>query len=711
MSITTTITQTIDLDRGVGQPQPLYQRLVYGNEQAHTFLLRCTRQGVEVLLGDTLCKGFVRRSDGVTVALDGSVRGCEASITLTDACYAVPGNVTISLELITGSVRATHGLWLAEVQRTTTDSVGGDAATSISEALERIDAIGRPDWQQNNPSMPDYVLGRTHYMQTSRIDCTADLGSFDSWRKVSDHYFPEWMIGVDQCSLLLQYEDGPQTISPMWTVSTSDGVLCSLAWVDAIYLVVMVVHEDGYALGKGVYVTTKASYPSVLAMDWGEAVPLADCYIPDTIARKASIPPLDPTLTEGGSSADAGAVGERIALLSPAIVPEASGDVAVMRDSAARPLEGMCLHGRTTQAGSPSLASPAAMVNAGSAGSLTLSVLGKNLLDLTQHTASSNAVIELNDGTMHVYTTSNGAWLGARMQTLRLLKGVSYTLSAKVDSLVSGSPTLGFRGTADNKFLKRANVVDGRITVTYTPDADVEAYVALLVVEGTAGMGDATFSELQLEIGPAATAYRPYEEGGQLTVPLDSGLPGVPVSSGGSYTDSSGQQWFCDEIDFERGVYIQRVAAIDSAALTGWNASSLVNANGHVYIHAFPEAKPAGALWTTRKAASTPAAITKDQFVIQQNSSGVTVLYIVSDASTAAQAAASIQAESSTLLYALAEPVERKLTLPALTLRSQSPCTTVLNDGGAGMTVAYMADPKTYIDLKLADIAAAMLSL
>jgi hypothetical protein len=38
-----------------------------------------------------------------------------------------------------------------------------------------------------------------------------------------------------------------------------------------------------------------------------------------------------------------------------------------------------------------------------------------------------------------------------------------------------------------------------------------------------------------------------------------NGLPGIPVTSGGNYTDENGQQWICDEVDFGRGVYVQRV--------------------------------------------------------------------------------------------------------------------------------------------------------
>ena len=43
-----------------------------------------------------------------------------------------------------------------------------------------------------------------------------------------------------------------------------------------------------------------------------------------------------------------------------------------------------------------------------------------------------------------------------------------------------------------------------------------------------------------------------------LTLSTPGGLPGIPVTSGGNYTDENGQQWICDEIDLERGKYVQR---------------------------------------------------------------------------------------------------------------------------------------------------------
>lgn len=47
-----------------------------------------------------------------------------------------------------------------------------------------------------------------------------------------------------------------------------------------------------------------------------------------------------------------------------------------------------------------------------------------------------------------------------------------------------------------------------------------------------------------------------------ITLQTPNGLPGIPVTSGGNYTDQNGQQWICDEVDLEKGVRVQRVTTI-----------------------------------------------------------------------------------------------------------------------------------------------------
>lgn len=56
--------------------------------------------------------------------------------------------------------------------------------------------------------------------------------------------------------------------------------------------------------------------------------------------------------------------------------------------------------------------------------------------------------------------------------------------------------------------------------------------------------------------------YEPYHEPQSMSVTTPNGLPGIPVSSGGNYTDEQGQQWICDEVNLERGVYVQRVYSV-----------------------------------------------------------------------------------------------------------------------------------------------------
>lgn len=60
--------------------------------------------------------------------------------------------------------------------------------------------------------------------------------------------------------------------------------------------------------------------------------------------------------------------------------------------------------------------------------------------------------------------------------------------------------------------------------------------------------------------GSKPIPYEPYRKPQYMSIATPNGLPGIPVSSGGNYTDADGRQWICDEIDLARGMYVQRVA-------------------------------------------------------------------------------------------------------------------------------------------------------
>ena len=56
-----------------------------------------------------------------------------------------------------------------------------------------------------------------------------------------------------------------------------------------------------------------------------------------------------------------------------------------------------------------------------------------------------------------------------------------------------------------------------------------------------------------------------------MSISTPNGLPGIPVESGGNYTDAEGQQWVCDSVDFERGVYVQRLFSISGLSASGYD--------------------------------------------------------------------------------------------------------------------------------------------
>lgn len=65
------------------------------------------------------------------------------------------------------------------------------------------------------------------------------------------------------------------------------------------------------------------------------------------------------------------------------------------------------------------------------------------------------------------------------------------------------------------------------------------------------------------------------EQNQSLTIFTPNGLPGIPVESGGNFTDADGQQWICDVVDFGKNVLIQNVGktVFDSNTVWGKNTN------------------------------------------------------------------------------------------------------------------------------------------
>ena len=250
------------------------------------------------------------------------------------------------------------------------------------------------------------------------------------------------------------------------------------------------------------------------------------------------------------------------------LVGSETGNPVSCDDAFAAPLCGLTVYGKSTQDGTPSPDTPVPIVSAGDGGSVAVRVTGKNLIQpYTKNTrlSKNGATMDYDVATqlVHIYGTTTGlADLFSDLQqspfhvkstvTMSLTE-VSGNIPAGVTIQYSDFATLGLSCTASKPY--------------DTGAFDRSGFPGFLRFTANIPEGltfDCLF-KVQLELGVTVTTYEPYHEQ-TLTLSTPNGLPGIPVTSGGNYTDQNGQQWVCDKVDLERGVNVQRVdkTAFDS---------------------------------------------------------------------------------------------------------------------------------------------------
>lgn len=194
------------------------------------------------------------------------------------------------------------------------------------------------------------------------------------------------------------------------------------------------------------------------------------------------------------------------------------------------------------------------------------------------------------------------------------------------------------------------------------------------------------------------------EQAQSIVVPTPNGLPGIPVSSGGNYTDEDGQQWICDEVDFESGVYIQRVNTYVADGKSGSYTDSIgmllitltdAAKEGYAKNIAYSSHYPYGAYAN----AYMPDKCFKLHYT---TSGGNTNIYFKDSRYTDINTwKSALAADPVTVLYQLEEEKTVPLTDEVLSqyalLHTNYPKTTVSNDTGVYMGLKYVADTKNYI--------------
>lgn len=402
----------------------------------------------------------------------------------------------------------------------------------------------------------------------------------------------------------------------------------------------------------------------------------------------------------------------------PPIVNTVSGELVSITDSADRPLQGLTLYGKTTQNGTPTPSVPIALESVGNSGSLTVSVMGENLLGFQnlEPTVSQGGQMEIQDGviTRTATVTVNviniiPTELAAYIIPTDLIPG---TYLYSVDYLKKPPQWLA----STKAYLKvilddgtEAKIYEGVATELTQSGVISGVCVSILAM----AVGDVLCFRPQLACGTVSTAYEAYKAPQKLTINTPDGLPGIPVSGDGNYTDSNGQQWGCDEIDFARGVYVQRVYR---KAFDGTETIRTSNDGLFIVSGGMPKAKRNN-LIADRYVYCADYGLNMCQMRNNHHEwyIGHTVSGFADPIAYKAYLAEQFANGTPVMIaYELLTPIETPLTAEELAqyaaLHTNYPNTTVMADG-AGVAVTYVADTKNYIDNKIAALSAALLNV
>ena len=347
----------------------------------------------------------------------------------------------------------------------------------------------------------------------------------------------------------------------------------------------------------------------------------------------------------------------RYAPIAVAIRPTVTGETISVNDSVEWPLQGLTLYGKSTQDGIPSPESPVPIVSAGASGRIETTITGKNLLTgRLYHGKYQIGIAFIKDETAVSLPYAPKREEYGICYAVSVKKGVTYTFSVTNPNTNAKLLLALYRTFEDATDPNNAiSHIENITPITPSEDGILVCLISSTWTDGITTIHECTASELlQLEIGSTATAYEaPHSQ--SITSSTPNGLPGIPVDSGGNYTDASGQQWVCDEVDFGVGTHTQRISKINS-----YNSETVGN------------------IWMSTTGQLTP---------------GATVLYRLDNF--------------------IVSNLDAEMIADYEALTTYAPVTNIMTDStpSAGLSVRYVADVQKYIDNKLSTINTQLLEV
>lgn len=356
---------------------------------------------------------------------------------------------------------------------------------------------------------------------------------------------------------------------------------------------------------------------------------------------------------------------------------------------------------------SPNPSYPQELVSVGNEGSVEVGVIGKNLLEntLEAQTTYGLTIKKSDDGVLNITGTTTAA------VTCYIFNDAVNPIHNDKGVFIKGAKSI-------NGLRYMAKVSNGE-KVIYSVIGTEGLYIAagyniyeVYIQQLTTGTTVSAEIEPQILVGDADSTYEPYKAKQSLTAQTPNGLLGIKVTDASlaTYTDEDGQMWCADEVDFERGVYVQRVLTkvydgsddevleMETTNTDGvyrlrfaTDAYKTVSndAKAHILCSHYQNV-PAGAngTWTCFEGISISTIGYVHIYDAERPSSDVT------------EWKEFLSTNPITVAYILATPIETPLSDEELAaymaLHSNYPTTTVISDAHA--EVKYAVDTETYIN-------------
>ena len=256
--------------------------------------------------------------------------------------------------------------------------------------------------------------------------------------------------------------------------------------------------------------------------------------------------------------------------LSAAIIETVKGNPAVCNDGVAWGFQGLKVYGKSTQVVSTGAQLlPNEQIEEKTVNGVTFSLVGNGAYHV-YGTATADAtafsfekVFDLLPGT---YTMSVNPEIDTSKMKICLVdrKGISYVdikgstkkATQEIKSAIQVTLLLRVYAGLTVDYTVYPMLVEGSTAKPWEPytegkPAPSPEYPQTIVSAGASG-------SIALSITDSANQSQ------SLTLSTPNGLPGIPVDSGGNYTDAEGQQSACDVKDYGTGKYTQMVGHIES---------------------------------------------------------------------------------------------------------------------------------------------------